>query len=214
MNHKRKLYRIYNLLYAHFGPQHWWPAKTRLEVMVGAVLTQNAAWSNVEKAIANLKREKMLSFKKLLQLKNTQLAKLIRPAGYFNVKTKRLKYLLDFIQKTYGGKITNMIKVPLPELRGQLLTVNGIGKETADSILLYALEKPIFVIDAYTKRALSRHHLMREDGSYDDFQGIFSQHLKKEIKIFNEYHALLVRLSKEYCKKKQPQCCRCPLKNL
>ena len=174
MNHKRKLYRIYNLLYAHFGPQHWWPAKTRLEVMVGAVLTQNAAWSNVEKAIANLKREKMLSFKKLLQLKNTQLAKLIRPAGYFNVKTKRLKYLLDFIQKTYGGKITNMIKVPLPELRGQLLTVNGIGKETADSILLYALEKPIFVIDAYTKRALSRHHLMREDGSYDDFQGIFS----------------------------------------
>jgi len=214
MNNKGKLSRIYNLLFAHFGPQYWWPAKTKFEVLVGAVLTQNAAWSNVEKAIANLKRENVLSFKKLLKIKEKKLAKLIRPAGYFNVKTKRLKNLLYFIQKSFSGNISSMRKMPLQQLREKLLNVNGVGKETADSIILYALDKPVFVIDTYTKRVLSRHHLSLPEDSYDEVQELCISSLKKDAELFNEYHALFVRVAKEYCRKNKPFCNICPLRGL
>ena len=257
MNQKKRFNKMYQLLYKHFGPQNWWPAQTSFEVIVGAVLTQNAAWANVEKAIINLRRSKKLSFRKLLEIGTKDLAVLIRPSGYFNIKAKRLKNLLNFIDAYYRGSIKAMKRVPLAELRGQLLSVNGIGKETADSILLYALDKPIFVVDAYTKRILLRHDFIQsrpritprnnfsagcqvsrgairkpgiplgklfvsahrgfapgEEDLYDNIQSLAMSYLKKSVSLFNEYHALLVRLAKEYCKKTNPLCKECPLANL
>jgi len=214
MNNKNKIYKIYKILFDHFGPQYWWPAETRFEVIVGAMLTQNAAWSNVEKAIENLKKEKVLSFDKLLKIKNARLAKLIRPAGYFNVKTKRLKNLLYFIKHNYKGNLQAMQKMRLGKIRQELLSVSGVGKETADSIILYALDRPIFVVDAYTKRVLSRHGLASLDSSYDDIANIFVSSLKNSVLLFKEFHALIVRLAKDYCKKTKPLCQGCPLKEI
>lgn len=207
----KKLGLIYQKLYSHFGPQHWWPAKTPFEVMLGAILTQNTSWSNVEKAIANLKKHRLLDLNKLYQLPEKKLAPLIRPVGYYNIKAKRLKHFLGFLFKYYKGNFKKMSRESLPQLRQQLLNVNGIGPETADSILLYALNKPTFVIDAYTKRILSRHHFIKEDASYTEIQNLFMQELKSDVKLFNEYHALLVKLGKEFCLKNKPKCDICPL---
>lgn len=209
---KARLNLIYQKLYSHFGPQHWWPANTRFEVMVGAILTQNTSWSNVEKAIDNLKEHHLLNPDRLYRLSHQRLASLIRPAGYYNIKAKRLKHLLIFLFNSYQGNLKKMSVENLQELRQKLLSVNGIGQETADSILLYCLNKPIFVIDAYTKRILTRHRLVKGDASYNAVQNLFMQHLKPEVKLFNEYHALLVRLGKEFCLKKKPKCEICPLK--
>lgn len=210
---KKQLQRIYEKLYCHFGAQHWWPARSRLEVIIGTVLTQNTAWSNVEKAIENLRKDKMLSLKRLCACNTTRLARYIRPAGYFNVKAKRLKNVLEFIRCHYKGNVGNARSVKTAILRQQLLHVNGIGPETADSILLYALEKPRFVIDTYTKRIFARLHLSAPDVSYEHMQELFMKHLSNDTQLFNEYHALLVRLGKDYCKKTNPTCNECPLRD-
>ncbi|MFH1202498.1 MAG: endonuclease III domain-containing protein [Candidatus Omnitrophota bacterium] len=204
---------IYERLYKKFGPQHWWPADSPFEVMVGAILTQNTNWANVERAIRNLKKEKVLTAQKLKEINIKSLARLIRPAGYFNVKARRLKNFIDFIFSKYKGDLRLLKKVDIWQLRTELLQVKGIGAETADSILLYALDAPIFVIDAYTKRILLRHRLIEEDTGYSQVQDLFMNNLESDAKLFNEFHALIVRLGKEICKTK-PNCCVCPLKDL
>jgi endonuclease-3 related protein len=202
---------IYKKLYSAFGAQHWWPAESSFEVMVGAILTQNTSWLNVEKALGNLKKHNLLKLDKLLALPEKRLAFLLMPAGYYNIKAKRLKNFLRFLSGHYRGNIDNMALKSAALLRRQLLLVNGIGPETADSILLYALDKPVFVVDAYTKRILSRHGLIKEEATYEQVQGLFMKRLKRKAKLFNEYHALLVRLGKEFCLKNNPKCLACPL---
>ncbi|MGD0336426.1 MAG: endonuclease III domain-containing protein [Candidatus Omnitrophota bacterium] len=211
---KRTLTLIYRKLYAYFGPQHWWPAKTPFEVMVGAILTQSTSWANVERSILNIKKNKLLSADKLYRLPEKRLAVLIKSAGYYNIKARRLKSFLDFIFKEYNASPKRMAKVPVQKLRHKLLTVNGIGPETADSILLYALDKPVFVVDAYTKRILSRHKLADGKLEYGQVQEFFMRNLKKNARLFNEYHALIVKLGKEFCLKNNPKCAVCPLNNL
>lgn len=210
--HSRLLKKIYQQLLTRYGPQDWWPAKTRFEVIVGAILTQNTSWTNVEKAIENLRKESLLDSQALKNISVDHLSQLIKPAGYFNVKARRLKNFLEFFFSEYDGRMEKMAKVPLEKLRPQLLGVNGIGPETADSILLYALDKPIFVVDAYTKRILSRHGLVDPQLDYHLVQKEFMQTLAHDVNTFNEYHALIVRLGKEVCKSK-PRCDLCPLKN-
>ena len=210
---QRTLNKIYRDMYRALGPQRWWPGETPFEVMVGAILTQNTAWTNVERAIANLKREGLLSVRQLGRTSLKRLARLIRPAGYFNVKAERLSHFLKFLETQFQNRIERMRQVPLARLREKLLSVKGIGKETADSILLYALDKPIFVVDAYTRRILSRHRLVRPDAGYDEIQTLFQKHLKPDRKVYNEYHALIVGIGKEFCKKKA-RCSSCPLDSL
>ncbi len=204
---------IYHRLFAAFGPQHWWPGDSPLEIATGAILTQNTNWSNVEKAIATLKRERALSAIKLHHMPASHLAGLIRPAGYFNIKAKRLKNFIDLLHEEYRGSMKKMGEDSLAHVRERLLSVNGIGPETADSIILYALEKPVFVIDAYTKRILSRHTILHHDASYEIYQKLFHQKLRKDVSLFNEYHALMVRLAKDYCRPK-PHCSGCPLERI
>jgi endonuclease-3 related protein len=204
---------IYDLLFVRFGPQHWWPGETPFEVIVGAVLTQNTNWGNVEKAIANLKKAKTLTPEKLHSLKPAKLAKLIRPAGYFNIKASRLKNLIGWLFMNYAGKLAKFKTIPTHQLRGQLLGVSGVGPETADSILLYALNRPVFVVDAYTKRILSRHHLIKFEAEYEQIRAFFESNLPENTQLFNEYHALLVRTGKEFCKP-TPLCADCPLNHL
>ena len=203
--------KIYNKLYKFFGAQRWWPAKTKFEVIIGAIFTQNTTWQNVEKAIANLKKNNLLSYKKLLNLSNKRLASLITSCGYYNIKAKRLKNFLKYIEKK-GGLNKFFSKEP-HILREELLSINGVGQETADSILLYVAELPFFVVDAYTRRILIRHKLIKEEANYEAIQKVFMDNLKPNVKLFNEYHALLVKLGKEYCKKK-PDCHNCPLKGI
>ncbi len=207
---KRALLKIYDKLFSFYGPQHWWPGDSPFEVAVGAILTQNTNWSNVEKAIVNLKAARLLSARALNRVPTTQLALLIRPSGYFNIKAKRLKAFLAFLLKAYRGSLKEMGKGDTVSLRRALLNVHGIGPETADSILLYALHKPVFVIDAYTRRVMSRHGIMDYGSSYDEYQLMFHRMLEKDISFFNEYHALLVMVGKDFCKPK-PLCGRCPL---
>ena len=204
---------IYRKLFEAFGPQHWWPGDSPFEVAIGAILTQNTNWSNVEKAMTNLKRERALSAKALHRMPVSHIAGLIRPAGYFNVKAKRLKNFIDFLHDEYRGSMTGMAAEPLPDIRNKLLSINGIGPETADSIILYALEKPVFVIDAYTKRILSRHDIIDHDQSYETFQELFHTKLRKDVLLFNEYHALIVRLAKDFCRT-EPRCNGCPLERI
>jgi endonuclease-3 related protein len=206
-----KLQEIYEMLLNHFGPQDWWPGDSPFEIMVGAVLTQNTNWTNVSKAIDNLKQENLLSFEKLHELDVELLAEKIRPAGYFNLKAKRLKNLLDFIDEEYDGSLEEMFAEDIIGLREKILTVKGIGPETADSILLYAGNKPVFVVDAYTHRIFSRHSIIAEDEGYYEIQEYFSLSLPEDVKLFNEYHALIVQLGKKFCKKSKPLCSLCPL---
>lgn len=205
--------KIYKKLYDKFGPQYWWPAKTKFEVMLGAILTQNTNWGNVEKAIMNLRKADILSPLKVKKISVKRLASLIKPSGYYNIKAARIKNFVNFIFKEYKGNLCAMGKEPLDDLREKLLGINGIGPETADSILLYALDKPIFVVDAYTKRILLRHHFIEQNVEYQFIQKIFMESLPHDIKIFNEYHALIVRLGKEICASK-PSCDLCPLKGI
>ena len=209
---KDRLELIYRRLYSYFGAQDWWPASNSFEVIVGAILTQNTSWQNVEKAIDKIKANRPILPKRLYSLPEKKLAGLIKSAGYYNLKAKRLRNFLSFFLRSYNGSIKKMSLTSLGKLREELLSVNGIGPETADSILLYAFNRPIFVIDAYTKRILLRHKIIREDFNYCAIQNIFMKHLKRDAKLFNEYHALLVRLGKEFCLKKKPRCQICPLK--
>jgi endonuclease-3 related protein len=212
-NIKKVLLDIYSKLYKALGPQHWWPGDTPFEVAVGAILTQNTNWENVEKAIINLKREKKLSSKALQKISHKELASLIKPAGYFNIKADRIKHFITFLSDRYGGSMKKMKAVEKQHMREGLLGVKGIGPETADSILLYALEKPVFVVDAYTKRILSRHGLASERSSYHELQDIFHDNLQHDVKLFNEYHALFVVLGKDHCRPK-PRCEGCPLQGI
>lgn len=210
---RKSLLQIYDALFAFYDPQNWWPGDSPFEVAVGAILTQNTNWSNVEKAIANLKQANLLSPTALHAISEEQLAALIRPAGYFNIKAERLKAFLDFLAERYQRSMTKMRRQGVGLLRQELLGVKGVGPETADSILLYALGKPVFVIDAYTKRVLSRHGIMDHAASYEAYQELFHNALDKEVRLFNEYHALLVMTGKDFCKP-APRCGRCPLEGM
>lgn len=205
------LREVYDRLYARFGPQQWWPGETPFEVLVGAVLTQNTSWKNVEKALSNLHEDGLLEPRRLYELAREELAELIRPAGYYRVKAKRLGNLLDFVFDRYDGSLEAMFSVDVATLREQLLGVNGIGPETADSIILYAAARPVFVIDAYTRRVFGRHRLVAADDPYDRLQRQLHHALPPDAGLFNEYHALLVRVGKENCRKGQPRCGGCPL---
>ena len=210
---QRLLMDIYRKLYKAFGPRHWWPGETPFEVMVGAILTQNTSWKNVEKAIQKLKQRGVLNIDGIRQLRKSQLALLIRSSGYYRIKAERLKSFVEFLFKEYGGDLERMGEERLEGLRGKLLQVKGIGPETADSILLYGLQKPIFVVDAYTRRILSWHAIVPENASYEAIQNLFKNHLPHDERLFNEYHALLVHLGKTVCKK-NPKCDICPIKGI
>ena len=209
----KQLTEIYQLLFDRFGPQHWWPGQTQFEIVTGAILTQNTNWANVEKAIANLKAADLLTPEKLHQLDVSQLAELIRPAGYYNIKAKRLKNFINWLFDNYDGRLTNLECLDTDQLRVELLAVRGIGPETADSILLYALNRLIFVVDAYTARIAFRHQLIEPDADYERLRELFQSNLPQDTQLFNEYHALLVRVGKEFCKPKA-KCPGCPLEKL
>jgi len=204
---------IYRRLLTAYGPQHWWPADSALEVIVGAVLTQNTNWHAVEKAIARIKDRSLLSIRALHQTPMDELSHLVRPAGYFRLKARRLKNIIDLIAGAYSGDLARMATLSTGELRNQLLAVNGIGPETADSILLYAFRRPVFVVDAYTLRVMSRHGLLLPRAAYGELQSLFMDHLPPDEAIFNEYHALLVQVGKRHCRR-TPSCPGCPLEPL
>ncbi len=204
-----ELQEIYNRLFAAFGAQHWWPADSPLEVIIGAVLTQNTAWVNVEKAIANLKQHRLINLKRLSRLPPAKLARLIRAAGFYNLKAKRLHSVVKQLEARDG--VSGLKRLRTTRLRAELLTWSGIGPETADSILLYALGRPVFVIDAYTRRILLRHGLLTDRETYDEIQQLFQANLPRKARLYNEYHALLVRLAKTFCRTR-PLCTGCPLK--
>jgi endonuclease III related protein len=207
---RSRLLNIFDLLLHAFGSRHWWPGDSPLEIAVGAILTQNTAWKNVEKAITNMKDTGMLDVRKLRASDPVRLAEIIRPAGFYRVKTTRLKAFVDFLGREYEGFVENMKDTPTADLRGQLLGINGIGPETADSILLYALGRPVFVVDAYTVRFLRNHGIYKGTATYDDAQSLFMRYLPPDTYLFNEFHALIVYLCQNFCKKR-PVCAPCPL---
>jgi endonuclease-3 related protein len=208
------LMKIYRLLRSHFGFLNWWPASTPLEMAIGAILTQNVAWSNVERSITNLKNAGLLNLDKLLNAPPQKVKKCIAPSGYYNVKYIRLLSLLKFIRDKLEGDIKNLSNFPLDRAREMLLNVRGVGKETADSILLYGAHMPIFVVDAYTKRAFYRLGVLGSPHmDYDEIQAIFMKNLKRDVLLFNDYHAQIVELGKNYCKK-SPLCEVCPLNKI
>ena len=205
------LLKIYNSLYNYFGPLNWWPGDTPFEIMVGAILTQNTSWSNVEKAINNLKKENLLEPRKLYCLNQEELAKLIKSSGYYNIKAQRLKNFVDLFVNDFDSSAAKMFSGDGRELRKKLLKVNGIGPETADSILLYAGNKPFFVVDAYTKRIFYRHKLISKDSTYYQTQEVFIKNLDRDVELFNEFHAQIVMLGKTICTSKNPDCVKCPI---
>ena len=206
----RRIQYFYSALYGRYGPQNWWPAETSLECATGAILTQNTSWKNVEKAIDALREHSMLSAEKLKTVPHERLAALIRPCGYHNLKARRLKNFIDFLFAGYAGEMENMLAEDTKRLREKLLSVNGIGEETADSILLYALGKPVFVVDNYSRRILRRHRLIPERASYSEIQKLFVQSLSPDAEVFGEYHALIVKTGKLHCRR-TPRCEGCPL---
>jgi len=206
------LQEVYQRLLAAFGPQKWWPGDTPFEIMVGAILVQNTNWQNVERAIANLRKADILDPHALYDVPEEELEELIRPAGYYRVKAKRLRSLLKFLIERYDGSIEAMFRTPLDKLRPQLLAIHGVGPATADSILLYAGAMPTFVVDAYTYRSFSRHGWIDPESDYHQIQEYFHDRLPADAPQFNEFHALLVHLGKHFCKKSQPLCEACPLK--
>lgn len=208
------LMKIYDLLYERFGPQNWWPAKTRFEVIVGAILTQSTSWRNVEKAISNLNDAGVLSPDGLLKTDIAKLAELIRPSGYYNTKARKLKAVADFLSENFGSDLDLLFGRPLDEVRRDLLGVYGIGPETADSILLYAGGFPSFVVDAYTRRIFGRLGIMPADLSYEEARNFFMENLPSSARLYNEYHALIVRLGKEVCISQNPKCNLCPVRHL
>jgi len=211
---KERLLSIFNSLLSYYGPQYWWPADTPFEMAVGAILTQNTTWTSVTKAIENLKSKNILSPEGILACSHDELANCIKPTGFFNQKAKRLKTFCKIISDQFYCKIENMLIMDVYDLRGFLLSINGIGKETADSIILYGANKPIFVVDAYTKRLFTRLGVLEnENMSYDDVQKIFMDNLDLDVKLFNEYHALIVAHCKNLCTKKPAKCHICPLIN-
>ena len=207
---KNRLPEIFDTLLDAYGPRFWWPAESPFEVCVGAILTQNTNWANVEKAIANLKEAGLLTAEGLRDVALERLAELIRPAGYFNVKSIRLKDFIGWLYGEHGGNLEAMFAGDWQRLRQELLGVRGIGPETCDSILLYAGHKPSFVVDSYTKRLFSRLGLFSENAAYEEFRALFMRNLPSDTELYNEYHALIVQHCKEHCRTK-PLCAECPL---
>jgi endonuclease III related protein len=211
------LHTYYNALFAAHGPQHWWPGRTRFEIIIGAILTQNTSWKNVERAIANLRAAKLLSPSAIRAICSASLAQYLRPSGYFRQKTRSLKSFVAFLYEEHAGSLNHLFATPTKALRDQLLSVRGIGPETADSILLYAGKHPVFVVDAYSRRVLERHSLLPAEvhtnsrRSYEQIRSLFESQLPRDPQLFNEFHALLVRTGKLHCLKSKPNCSTCPL---
>jgi endonuclease-3 related protein len=210
MSSKKNLLAIYDALERHFGDLNWWPAEAPFEVIVGAILTQNTNWKNVEAAIQNLKKERCLVPEKLYRARVERIAALIRPSGYYRVKARRLKKFLEFLFDEYRGYVESMFGEDWRTLRKKLLTIHGIGEETADSILLYAGHKPVFVVDQYTRRIFTRHGLIDGKENYAEIQRFIMDRLPVDVTLYNQYHALLVNTGKQFCKK-EPKCTPCPL---
>ncbi|HTB93460.1 MAG TPA: hypothetical protein VK728_11560 [Candidatus Sulfotelmatobacter sp.] len=205
------LHQYFDALFQAHGQQHWWPARSPFEVIVGAILVQNTTWVNVERAIANLRRARLLSPSALEKVPQAKLARLIRSSGYFRQKARKLKEFVKFLRKQHRGSLAAMFRTPTAKLRVQLLRVHGIGPETADSILLYAGNHPVFVVDAYTRRILQRHGLAHGKESYEEIRGLFEESLPNDPQLFNEYHALLVHTGKNFCRARAPLCSECAL---
>jgi endonuclease III related protein len=201
----------YNSLFTAFGPQHWWPGKTKFEVIVGAILTQNTSWTNAELAIVSLRAEGLLSPAAIRDVPLRRLETVIRPSGYFRQKARTLKAFCAFLQAEFGGSLKGMFEAPTIALREKLLGVFGIGPETADSILLYAGGHPVFVVDAYTKRMLARHGWAHGKTKYEDVRRMFERQFPGDAERFNEFHALIVHNGKHFCRKQEPLCSECPL---
>jgi endonuclease-3 related protein len=206
----RTLNDFFEALQSAYGPQHWWPGETPTEVVVGAILTQNTNWANVEKAIARLRAAGCLDWERLREIDVARLAELIRPAGYFNIKAGRLKNFVEWLWREHEGDLASLERLSVPDLREALLSVRGIGRETADSIILYALNKPTFVVDAYTARVLRRHRLIDGEADYEQIKSLFEDALPQDPGLFNEYHALLVAVGKKHCRP-SARCAGCPL---
>ncbi len=231
---KASVQLVYDKLFNAFGPQGWWPVtptgeskprhhapragnarereKARFEVMLGAILTQNTAWNNVEKALEKIHANKLCSPKALSKAPLSLVKKCVRSSGYYNQKAKRVKNLALYVQREYDGDLKKMFSKPACELREELLAINGVGPETADSIVLYAAEKPVFVVDAYTRRVFTRLGFLKGSESYGEIQSLFEESLPRDAKLFNEYHALIVELGKRICLKNKPLCSECPLR--
>ncbi len=205
------LQRYYDALFRAHGGQHWWPGRSPFEVIVGAILVQNTTWVNIERAIANLRRERLLTPTAILRVPQVRLARLIRSSGYFRQKARKLKAFVGFLRNSYRGSLPAMFRTPTETLRVQLLSIHGIGPETADSILLYAGDHPVFVVDTYTRRILQRHGLTHGKESYEEVSGLFQKSLPKQPALFNEYHALIVHAGKNYCRTRAPRCSSCAL---
>ena len=208
---RRELEQYYQALYSAMGPQGWWPAQTPFEVIVGAILTQNTAWTNVERAIANLRRERLLTPAALERVDRRRLERLVRSSGYFRQKARKLKEFVRFLRREYSGSLAKMFRTPTEELRERLLAVHGIGRETADSILLYAGGHGVFVVDAYTHRILERHGLTRERAGYEEMRALFEASLPRDPVTYNEFHGLIVNVGKNWCRTREPRCQECPL---
>jgi endonuclease-3 related protein len=205
---------IYRRLFSALGPQDWWPAKNPFEMMTGAILTQATNWRNVEAAIERLKQDGSLHPRSLLAMRRGRLERAIRPAGYFRQKATRLKGFSRWYVTRYGGFARRMFRVPWRILRQELLALHGIGPETADSMLLYAGGKPVFVVDAYTSRVFRRHRLIGADATYEEVQQLAMRRFPASAKVYNEFHALLVAVGKRFCHRRNPDCQRCPLGDL
>ena len=208
-----KIIRIYEMLEVHFGFLDWWPGESKLEIIAGAILTQQTSWKNVEKAIKNMKARNMMSFGLLLNADIKDIEDAVKPSGFYRQKAKRLRDFLAYIRENHST-IKNFLSKDAMELRKELLSINGIGKETADSIVLYAAEKPIFVIDAYTKRAIKRIYGMENEMEYDELQDCIMKKIPKNLELYKDFHAQFVELCKNYCKKSNPLCTECPLRKV
>ncbi len=211
---RKVLLELYHRLYKAYGPQGWWPGETPFEVIVGAILTQQVSWNAVERAIAALKNEGLMDPKTLARVPVERIASLIRPTVYYKQKAKKLKAFLEFLKSHHRSGLKELFALPLPELREELLSVHGIGEETADSIILYAAGKPSFVVDAYTRRILARLGLIEGGETYEKIRTLFMENLPADVQLYNEYHALLVRHGKERCRKRDPRCDGCPLREI
>lgn len=215
----RHLRQAYRLLRTHFGHQHWWPANTAFEVCVGAILTQNTSWTNVERALAQLRKAGVFDPHSLWELPEGALAQLLRPAGYFNVKARRLRAFLAVLSQQHGGSVTSLLDGPTEVVRHRLLSIPGIGPETADSMLLYAGGHCRFVVDAYTRRIFQRHGWCPAQATYAELQDLCERTLtdrapRRRLDYWQDYHAQLVRVGKDHCKSRQPRCDQCPLRSL
>jgi len=204
------LHDVFRLLFRAYGPQHWWPARTSVEIVVGAILAQNTAWTNVIRAIDNLRKAKALSWTALRDIEEGRLAELIRPSGTYRVKAARLKTFVETLWRDHAGSLESMLDGELDPARRRVLAVHGVGPETADAILLYAADHPTFVVDAYTKRILRRHHFIAARAGYDEVRELFHASLPTDAGLFNEFHALLVAVGKQHCRSKAI-CEGCPL---